>query len=522
MVLEWMDLMRVNTNLTPSRWIRPLLSGDWSLLIYASVVLVILVISGVLYGQTKSILREQLRRRLMDVAATAAIQFDPEDVVAIRDARDYRSPAFERVVETLLKVQEANPNVRYAYVMRRTSDPTKLTFVADAFSTLPFEELDANGDGVLDETEVPPMPGDDYDISDVPMLQEEAFDRPTADEELIPDQWGLIMAGYAPVRDADGETIAVLGLDVLVDDFNLITRATGLPFIIFIFFLLSVITLLAVSLVQVWRSRLQFLEEIDRKKDEFLSIASHQLRTPLSAMTWQLELLLDGDAGALTRKQRQVLAGIAKDNHRLVELLTALLDISRMEMGRRKVKLERFSVAALVREVCAEHQARADASGITLHVDASIHLPLVTLDRDLLRMTVENLVSNAVKYTGRGGKVAVDLQWQRRTLVCTVADTGCGIPHRQHASVFQKFFRADNARGICAEGTGLGLYIAKSALEMQGGSISFTSRERRGTTFVVRIPLAGAVGGEGRVKRGVRASLAEAFRWLLRPLFVHS
>src|SRR3989339_442203 len=248
--------------------------------------------------------------------------------------------------------------------------------------------------------------------------------------------------------------------------------------------------------------------EIDHAKSEFVSLASHQLRTPLTAIGWYVEMLQSGDAGVLNDKQNKYLSEIYTGNKRMVELVNALLNVSRMELGTFVVEPEPIDVALLMRSVVDEQKSQIEAKKIKLSEKYAKDLPLFNADPKLLRMVFQNLLSNSVKYTPEGDTIKIDIRLtsdpahltknkvsnvkgKMSDVLITVADTGYGIPENQQDKIFTKFFRGDNVREKDVDGTGLGLYVVKSIIDHSGGKIWFGSEENKGTTFYVTLPLAG-------------------------------
>lgn len=231
--------------------------------------------------------------------------------------------------------------------------------------------------------------------------------------------------------------------------------------------------------------------DIDRAKTEFVSLASHQLRSPLSAINWYTEMLLSGDVGTLTEGQEKYLSEVYKGNQRMLTLVNALLNVTRMSLGTFILEPEPVEIISLLTEVMAEQQPDIDTQ--QLHVTTTIDLPIFTFEFDakLLRMVLQNLVSNAIKYTPAGGEIGLylELDQQRRNVLFTITDTGYGIPLKQHPHIFTRLFRADNVRTQDIEGTGLGLYIVKTIIENSGGRIWFESEENVGSVFYVSLPL---------------------------------
>lgn len=240
-------------------------------------------------------------------------------------------------------------------------------------------------------------------------------------------------------------------------------------------------------------------KQIDKAKTEFVSLASHQLRTPLTAIRWYSEMLLNGDAGDLNVDQKQFVHEINEGNLRMVDLVNALLNVSRLELGTFLIEPVPTDVIAMTNSVIKEQALDIKKKRISFSASFGDHIPLIPVDEKLLRMVIQNLLSNAVKYTPDKGTVSLSLKVQSKTksVLWSVSDSGYGIPKNQQHKIFEKLFRADNVRAMDMEGTGLGLYIVKQIVDQSGGKVWFESEENKGTTFFVELPLSGMVAKEG-------------------------
>ncbi|MGB3945420.1 MAG: HAMP domain-containing sensor histidine kinase, partial [Candidatus Saccharimonadales bacterium] len=229
--------------------------------------------------------------------------------------------------------------------------------------------------------------------------------------------------------------------------------------------------------------------EIDRMKSDFISLASHQLRTPLSAIKTYSHMLLEGFMGNITPEQRKALRTIVSASNRMNELISTLLNVSRIETGNLIVRAKRINLNHLTDEVLKELALSADTKNISVVPKMPTTTLIIKADNLIVKEVLTNLISNAIKYTPTGGSVSVHLKKNIRTVLITVKDNGMGIPKNAREQLFTKFYRAQNVIRQETSGTGLGLYMVKGLVETLGGKIWFESVEHRGSTFYVRLPI---------------------------------
>lgn len=231
--------------------------------------------------------------------------------------------------------------------------------------------------------------------------------------------------------------------------------------------------------------------ELDEARSGFISIASHQLRTPLTTIRWYAEMLLDEDVGSLSATQRDFLNEIHSGTKRLYETIDLLLGISRIENGKQKAQPQDIDVALFTEEIVKEFSPQSNEKGIVFGVTPETEPVHVWLDPLRLRQVLLNLISNAVRYTNKGG--LVDIFWsvdkKKQEVSFSVRDNGIGIPFHERGRIFSKFFRAENAFTQAPDGSGLGLALVKEIVSGWGGDITFETEEGKGTTFKFTIPL---------------------------------
>jgi signal transduction histidine kinase len=235
------------------------------------------------------------------------------------------------------------------------------------------------------------------------------------------------------------------------------------------------------------------LLELDRMKDQFVSTISHELRTPITAIIGYLELMLDGEAGELTEQQVRFLEIVSRNSDRLFRLVNDILTVARIDAGRLTLEPAHVDLVALAAGEVESARVAAGVKEIALLFDSPDEPLSLWADPMRLGQLVGNLVSNAVKFTPKGGTVTLTVDRRDETAVVEVADTGVGIPADEVDQLFQRFFRASTA--ATEQGTGLGLSIVKSIAEAHGGTISVRSEEGVGTTFVVELPIASEPSG---------------------------
>lgn len=230
------------------------------------------------------------------------------------------------------------------------------------------------------------------------------------------------------------------------------------------------------------------LKELDEAKDEFVSMASHQLRTPLTAVKGYLSMVLEGDVGKLKKDQTKMLQEAFASSQRMVYLIADLLNVSRLKTGKFMIAQSKISLADIVEQEVEQLRPTARSRRLKLLFDKPARFPLVMLDETKTRQVIMNFIDNAIYYTKPGGTIDVRLTAKKDRLEYTVKDTGIGVPKADRPQLFTKFFRASNARKARPDGTGLGLYMAQRVISAQGGNIIFDSIEGKGSTFGFSFP----------------------------------
>lgn len=230
-------------------------------------------------------------------------------------------------------------------------------------------------------------------------------------------------------------------------------------------------------------------EFVDKIKSEFISVAAHQLRTPLSAVRWILKMIIDGDFGGLNEQQKLYLSKAHSSNLRMINLVNDFLSLSKMEEGKFGFNFGKHNFNDFIKEIVSSFQEEAALGDIDLKLNVPASQISCVFDPDKLRIVFSNLIDNAIRYTSKKGRVDVWIEEKTDAVEVFIKDTGVGIAESQKERIFTKFFRGSNVLKLQTEGSGLGLFLAKNIVDAHNGHIWFESSEGKGTIFHVVVPL---------------------------------
>jgi signal transduction histidine kinase len=228
------------------------------------------------------------------------------------------------------------------------------------------------------------------------------------------------------------------------------------------------------------------LAEANRMKSEFISIVSHQLRSPLTNLRWALDFL---SSEKIEAKRFEYYEILKENSIRMGELIDNLLVVSRIEQGRLPFKKEEIDLNSLLKSIIKDSEQFAEASNVKVEFNEDKNLPKIISDSSQIRLLIDNLLANALRYSKSSGKINISLSEKNGQVIFKIQDEGIGIPKNDQKYIFQKFFRGTNAQKKQTQGTGLGLYIAKCVVEGAGGKMGFRSMEDSGAMFWFEIPV---------------------------------
>ncbi len=242
----------------------------------------------------------------------------------------------------------------------------------------------------------------------------------------------------------------------------------------------------SIGAIEVFRDITRELE-VDRMKTEFISIASHQLRTPATAIKTYTSMILDGYAGELSEKQLEFIRLAHDSNERQLRIVNDLLSVANLESNSLVMKRRTINLTGLIKDMAETFKGIINNRKQTLKLDLDEDV-IITVDSSYLRMVLENLISNASKYTEEGGKITVKLKEVGKTVKLSVSDTGIGIAPEDYDKLFKKFSRLENPSTGHVSGSGIGLYLAKQIIDMHDGTIEVQPVDPKGTCFLVTLP----------------------------------
>jgi len=231
------------------------------------------------------------------------------------------------------------------------------------------------------------------------------------------------------------------------------------------------------------------LHKLDEAKDEFISMASHQLRTPLTSIKGYISMLMDGDVGVVSTEQKHLLQEAFTSSERMVRLIGDFLNVSRLQTGKFMIDKHPVDLAKIVDHELESLENNASTRGLKFSYKKPKNIPELILDESKMQQVIMNFCDNAIYYSKDNSKIKVGLVAKKGYVEFTVKDTGIGVPVGEQEQLFNKFFRATNARKQRPDGTGVGLFLAKKVIDAHDGKIIFESKEGKGSTFGFRIPV---------------------------------
>ncbi len=511
-----------------------------SIFVLLSIIIIFISASWVLYNHTVNLLTENLRERLLSISITAAANIDSKDLEALQVEQDWQKPEWARMVNVLHKAKYSNKDIVFMYVIRYTKDPNddpkNMEFVGDADSIDPYANtnndptnatisalscpkcIDSNRDGKIepDGPDKLQWPGQPFpEANDIPEAYE-AYNGPITVKDIYTDNYGSVLTGFAPIKDENGNTVAVLATDIKANDFFTTTRQTLYPFLIFGLFLVSVIIIFNILLIRSIKKEIQQrekieelnkelekayavekraneeLEKLDEYKNDFLRQTQHDLRKPLGIIKDYCDLLLHGIFGKIPKKASGKIKNIQDVAYEKIKDINNFLNTEKMKSEGLKgvVSLTPgVEVLPMLEEVVNVLQTEAQSHGIYLKLQKPGQKFFIKADREKLKSVLFNVIENAVKYTEKGG-VDINVEDGESKVKIIVADTGIGMSQEEIKNIFTTEFQRSKEAQKTAGGSGVGLSSTADMLRLHSGRIWAESGGKgKGSTFYIELPV---------------------------------
>lgn len=405
------------------------------------------------------------KAHILDRAETIATLIPPQELVALHaNESDLGSPAYSALKRSLQTVRSVNADIRFVYLIGQDASGTQF-FYADSEDPA--------------STEYSP-PGQRFEEATPPM-HALFVDGESRIESVSADRWGLWISGYAPVYGADGTVHALLGIDLPAYEYLTVLGVyTVLPFLV------AVMLVLLIQLRE--RSRKKEQRALEQR-EEFLSIASHEVRTPLTGIRWALETLLARGASSYDARTFEIITLAHDTSVSVITRIGNLLNVQALSRGANALQKEEIIVRPFLNEIAGTLSLSAKSRDIVIAIDSDImDDETFRADRALALQAFNNILSNAVKYSNPRTRISIAHTATPLENTFTIADQGSGISEEAQKHIFDGYYRTPDAVHSRQPGTGLGLYMTKKIVELHGGAIRVESQLGKGTTFVLSFP----------------------------------
>lgn len=451
---------------------------------------IIIFASYRLYHHTVSILTTNLQERILSISITTASNIYPNDISALHTQEDWRKPEWARVVNVLNRSKYSNKDVAYMYIFRKTlDDPTKMEFIADADSINPYINIDVNRDGIIEPNGPDKLqwPGQMYPEANSIPETFEAYEGYLVTSDLYTDQYGTVITGYAPIKDEEGKTIAVLATDINAGNFFNATSIAFKPFIIFLVFLTFIISILILIVSYVWKNYSGSLEKINAERAEFVSIASHHIATPLTVIKCYLSVINKEKA------EPEILTIIQNSTEKLIKITQDFVEAYRIDDEKTKYIFNDTNINFLIKGICLRFKYTYNNKNIIFKYRFLDDVVNLSLDIKKFTIVINTILNNSLKYVIEGD-IQLYLETDNKNLIIKILDTGLRSLPDVSESLLLKFSGSKNQYEAGIMSKDLALYTSKKIIEAHRGNfvIKLTEPETDigfKTTFLITLPL---------------------------------
>jgi signal transduction histidine kinase len=406
-----------------------------------------------------------LQLHVLDRARTIALAVEPEKLKALSGTdKDLENPAYRQVKTLLTHIKEVNSDVRFIYILGQTQTK-EVFFYADSEHpsspdySPPGQQYTERATVInsLFETINPNIPGP------------------------YKDRWGTWITGYAPIKNSDGEVEALLAVDLPAKEYFITVGVYSfLPLLVFLFLVLVYF---------IYENARRKEKNILDQKSEFLSIASHEIRSPLTGISWALGELLKKEEIPKDSKARPIVELIHENTQGLISRVNNLLSITALtQKGKKALARDEIHIDPFFKELIRSLLLSAQARGISLVVSSIDSTEVFIADTQMMRHAFFNLLTNAIKYTKENTNINITYVEKEKIHEFSIIDQGSGISTEEQEKIFEGYYRTKSARVGNQYGTGLGLHLARESVRLHGGDITIISKLGEGSTFTVTVP----------------------------------
>lgn len=426
----------------------------------------IIILGSVVSFYTYERVTASSKQSLLERAETIAFSIDSESIKKLSgDESDLNNKEYLKIKEKLINISQSNHDSRFIYIMGKKEKD--IFFYADSEQPI-SKDYSAPGDVYSDES---------------PAIEEAFLHSVSGVEGPISDEWGTWISGIAPILNDNGDVVAIVGIDIDAKEYK-----TNALFNASIPLLVSLVLVIIACFGLYLRKKEEKILEI---KSQFVAVASHELRSPLTGIAWALDILRkDVD---LEVKDMKLVADLHDNTLGLVETVNDILDAVSIETNR---NILLFDIVSLI-DIVDQSIKSMDFVASNKHINIAITNPIplkatIVADKEKMKHAISNIISNAIKYSKEGARVEIGYRKAVGMHELYVKDNGIGIPKDEIGKVMSGFYRATNARGTSVTGSGLGLYFVKRIVEAHKGTIKVESELEKGTVVTIGFPVHGS------------------------------
>ena len=445
-----------------------------------------------LYKDTQKILKDQLFNSIDSIVSSYVEDVDYKDIEKLTSPEMFVSDEYKNVASVLSKIVTHYPEVSFAYIekIQEVDGVERVVFLADGWSVDPYantdsdttNDVDINKDGVVDENDELTYITEEYENAPITSIKE-GYKDIYIDNTFYTDEWGSFITGYAPIKNDKGETVAVLAVDIRDTTFDTIVGNISKLFFVFSFVVLGSVIFLLILFILVFIKKENLNKALDEEKSLVIGLVGHEMKTPLARIRWLLsaarEELVSNDP-----KADKHIKEAYEESIRGSDFSKIILDVSKIQFGKLSLNFEDVNLRSLVQEIREEIEFmfrekdvifKNEVTGLNIFVDKYYFL-----------LALKNIISNAIKYSHKGGVVIVSSLENKNNFEISISDTGIGIPKEEQKKILSGFYRALNTKETT--GHGLGMYLAYQIINHHKGILKIDSKEGEGSIFTIIIP----------------------------------